>query len=325
MIRDNDAGQDVHLSPGSIAALIKSSYEKIRPFIHKTQLLRDERLNLWLKCEHEQKTGSFKLRGAIAKLASIPPGSEIVTASTGNHGLAVAHAAEIFGHTPHVFLPLTASPKKKEKLKSSNAILHDVDGNSLDAELAAKKYANEKDLTWVSPYNDEWIISGQGTIGIELTDSISTISKMYITVGGGGLISGIASWIKSHDPGIEIIGCQPINSPEMYLSTLAGTVVNAPASPDTLSDGSAGPLEYDSITFPLCRQLVDRYILVDENEIAASIKYMWQQYGMIVEGAAGVALSAAITDEQRKKEESAIVILCGGNIDAKIHRNICAS
>ena len=110
----------------------------------------------------------------------------------------------------------------------------------------------------------------------------------------------------------------------MYLSTLAGTVVNAPESMETLSDGSAGPLEYDSITFPLCRQLVDRYILVDENEIAASIKYMWQQYGMIVEGAAGVALSAAITDEQRKKEESAIVILCGGNIDAKLHRNICA-
>ena len=156
-----------------------------------------------------------------------------------------------------------------------------------------------------------------------MVDQGFKIDKLYITVGGGGLISGIASYFNVISPHTEIIGCQPVNSPEMYLSQLAGHVVMAPEELPTLSDGSAGPLEEDSITFGLCRSLVDRYILVNENQIRQAIRDVYKNHDMVVEGAAGVAYAAALLDSDRKESEIAIVVLCGGNIDPLVHREIC--
>jgi threonine dehydratase len=313
----------LQITPGYIAGLIDDAYARIQPHLLHTRLLLDQENRLFLKCENEQTTGSFKWRGALAKLSLFEPGQFIVTASTGNHGLGIANAAILYGLKAKIFIPSTASPQKIEKLLKLGADITKVDGDSLFAETSGKAYAAQHGLPWVSPYNDVDVISGQGTIGFELTKDLPEVNKVYITVGGGGLISGIGSWIKSEIPNVKVIGCQPLNSPEMYLSVQAGHVVNAPEELPTLSDGSAGPLEEDSITFPLCRALVDRFILVTESEIEDAIRYLFQNHQLVVEGAAAVAMAAAMKDDKHMPGDQSVVILCGGNIDPAVHQRIC--
>lgn len=310
------------IKPEEISSRISPSYQRIKSYINHTRLVLDPLQGLWLKCENEQKTGSFKWRGALSKLSLLQTGQNIVTASTGNHGLAVANASQIFGLNATIYVPESASSMKVEKIKKTGANIVKVKGDSLIAELAGKKFALENNLPWISPYNDPDVIAGQGTIGIELLQDLSRVNRAYITVGGGGLISGVASFLKNVDPNVEIIGCQPENSPEMYLSILADHVVTAPDAKDTLSDGSAGPLEEDSITFPLCQQLVDRFMLISENEIEDALRYLFDQHQLVVEGSAGVAMAAAMKDQ---KSDNSVVILCGGNIDPTLHQSICNS
>lgn len=316
-------GEDDQLNSGYFSSLISHAYQRIRDHIIHTRLVFDPTHSLWLKCENEQKTGSFKWRGALSKLSLFTPGQTLITASTGNHGLGVANAAVLFGLKARIFLPATASPKKIEKLKALGADLIQVDGDSLDAEIQGKEYAALHHLPWVSPYNDEAIIAGQGTIGLEISKRLPELDKIYVTVGGGGLISGIGSWIRHHHTDAEIIGCQPVKSPEMYLSILSGRVVMAPESLTTLSDGSAGPLEEDSITFPICQDVIDRFILVSEEEIEVAIRHLYHQHHLVVEGAAGVAMAAAMKDSLRHPGNTSVVVLCGGNIDTKVHERIC--
>lgn len=310
--------------PGFFSGLVAAAYTRIKAHVIPTRLVRDDKYNLWLKCENEQETGSFKWRGALAKLSLFKPGQHIITASTGNHGLGVASASLLYGLKAKIFIPVSASAKKVEKLIALGADLQRVDGDSLDAEKAGKEFARAQGLPWVSPYNDPDVISGQGTIGLEITEALPELDKIYITVGGGGLISGIGSWIRTYHPGVEIIACQPIHSPEMYLSIMAGHVVNAPESLTTLSDGSAGPLEEDSITFGLCDELVDRFLLVSEDEIEKAIKHLFHTHELVVEGAAAVAMAAAIKDPLRRATDQSVIILCGGNIDSAIHKKICS-
>jgi len=288
----------------------------------RTRVVWDEAIAAWLKCEQEQHTGSFKWRGALARLYERPPGSELIAASTGNHGLAVARAARMFGHSATIYLPATAAGAKKKKLEEAGVRLVEVSGDSLAAELAGKSAAQASGSTWVSPYNDPLVIAGQGTIGVELLDQLPDLARVYVTVGGGGLVSGIASVLKEFRPGIEIIGCQPAQSPEMSLSVRAGRVVDFPEAGATLSDGSAGPLEPDSITFPVCQTLVDRWILVSEEEIRTAMRQLYRTHGMVTEGAAGVAYAAATKDDRTGRSGSMAVILCGGNIDPEVFRQI---
>lgn len=305
----------------TISPSISHAYNRIAEYIIPTRIVFDESTRLCLKCEHEQKTGSFKWRGALSKISSLQNSSGIVTASTGNHGLAVANAAKLFGYSAKIYVPENASKKKVQKIISTGAEVIKVNGDSLDAELAGKQDAIDNNLSWISPYNDVEVIAGQGTIGIEIERELPEINKVFITVGGGGLISGIASWLKSNQPHIEIIGCQPAHSREMYLSTIAGHVVDDPESSTTLSDGSAGPLENDSITFPICSSLIDRFVLISEEEIKHAIKHLYDHHQMIVEGAAGVAMAAAMKEDRTGGND--VVILCGGNIDPEVHNQIC--
>lgn len=308
--------------PAAIASRIATTHHRIQEHIRKTRLIADDTYHVWLKCENEQETGSFKWRGALSKLSLMNPGCRLVTASTGNHGLAVATAARLFGLEAKIFIPQKASSKKVEKLKALGADLEMIDGDSLDAELAGKAYALDGNVTWVSPYNDEDVIAGQGTIAAELAGDGEPIHRIYVTVGGGGLMSGIASWLSIHAPDTEIIGCQPLYSPEMFLSTQAGYVVTAPESLPTLSDGSAGPLEEDSITFDLCNLLIDRFVLIPEEEIKVAIRYAYEKHGLTIEGAAGVALAAAMREPNPDWRQRSIVVLCGGNIDPAVHQEI---
>lgn len=301
-----------------------TAYSRIKQYLNCTPVVFDNETGAWWKQENLQHTGSFKFRGALSKLSVLPERSKVVTASTGNHALGVVAAAQLFGHGVEIFLPDTASDLKMEKLMKAGAKLNLVKGNSLDAEIAAKEYAREHHLTWVSPYNDPEIISGQGTIAVELKEQIKDLDTVYVTIGGGGLVSGIGCYLKSINPDLRVIGCQPENSAEMYLSLLKGKVVDDPNALHTLSDGSAGPLEEDSITFPICQAIVDRIILVDELRIAEALRHAYLTHGIIIEGAAGVAIAAATSDNQREGKNAA-VILCGGNIDPVVHKQILSN
>jgi threonine dehydratase len=298
-----------------LAATTSRIYPRITPHLLRTPVVFDPEANAWLKCEQDQHTGSFKWRGALAKLFGLQPGTRIIAASTGNHGLAVAGAGKIFGHRVTVYLPASASTAKRAKLLAAGIELVEVPGDSLDAELAGKAAAEASGAVWVSPYNDPDVIAGQGTIGLELLAQLPAVASVYITVGGGGLISGIAAFLKSHRPGIEIIGCQPARSREMSLSIRAGRVVDDPEAEPTLSDGSAGPLEPDSITFSLCQNLVDRWMVIPEDEIEDALRRVYRLHRMVVEGAAGVAYAAAWRERDKQVEGEKVVILCGGNID----------
>jgi threonine dehydratase len=314
--------QHIETAEGSIRPHILET-----PLIYSTQLSFCTGAEVFLKMENHQHTGSFKARGAMHKVLSIQSGMssslpEIITASTGNHGLGVARALQITGLQGKICIPENASKAKVAALKRYpvELIVHGAD--SLETELFAKQQAQEAGAAWISPYNDPEIIAGQGTIGIELTRQLENIGAVYVTVGGGGLISGIATWFAEHSPQTEIIGCLPENSPEMKLSVDAGHIVHLEYPKYTLSDGSAGGMEEGSMTFPICQALVNRYILVSEQEIAESIRSINETHDERIEGAAGVAVAAMLKDAGRYAGVNVVAVICGGNIDDEKFKQI---
>ncbi len=305
---------------------IQSAEQRIRPHTLTTPLMESRELSglvgakVFLKLESEQHTGSFKARGSLNKMLALTATgkqSGIVTASTGNHALGCARALEITGTNGIIFLPENASPAKVAALKHYKAELQFFGTNSLETELHAKQYAHKNSKVWVSPYDDPQIIGGQGTIGIELIRQLDHFDAAFITIGGGGLISGIGTYLKAHRPETKIIGCLPENSPEMKLSLDKGTVVTLDEYKETLSDGSAGGVEEDAITFPICQQVVDECLLVSEDEIAAAIKFMVYKHRKIIEGAAGVTIASLIRNKEKFKNKTVVLVICGCNIDAE--------
>ena len=238
--------------------------QRIRPYIRKTPLepARLADLSVYLKVEALQKTRSFKLRGALNKLLSLSPEAlqrGVVTASTGNHGLAVAFGLDLLNAPGKIVLPETAAPKKVALLHRYNVELVFNGQDSATSEAYARHLARSSGQLFVSPYNDWDVVAGQGTIGIELCDQVPALRSIYVPVGGGGLISGIAGYLKAVQPEIEVVGCVPAHSPVMHECVEAGEIVPGTVKP-TLSDGTAGGVEAGAITFPLCRDLVDRWV-----------------------------------------------------------------
>ncbi len=281
----------------------------------------------FLKLENRQHTGSFKARGSlnkILKIAASNPAASVITASTGNHALGVARALEITGLHGTIVLPRNAAEYKIMKLETFGAELEFVEGTSLDAELAAKEIAKKSGDIWISPYNDPDIIAGQGTIGLEIHEQVPDADAVFVTVGGGGLVSGIAGVLKYLNPEIDLIGCQPVNSPEMKLSVEAGHIVEFPDTP-TLSDGSAGGIEPGAITFPVCQQLIDTFCLADESEIRENIRSIFEKTGEVIEGAAGVAVACARKLYAGRRYRNPVIVICGGNIEEATFHAITGS
>jgi len=313
------------------AALIQKAHKRIQkntlltPLLYSRELSKIVSGNVYLKLESEQHTGSFKARGSLNKIMSLSDAERhqgTVTASTGNHGLGFARACEISGAKGIVFLPQKAAQSKIDALGFYDVELKFHEGSSLDTEIFAKQFADENGKTWVSPYNDLEIIAGQGTIGIELMTQLEGIDNICATVGGGGLISGIASYVKDADSDIAVIGCQPVNSPEMSLSVEKGEITNLPTFIPTLSDGSAGGIEDGSITFPICQSLIDDFILIKEEDIEKAIRFVAHTHHRIIEGAAGVSVAAVMTNKERFKGQHTVIIICGGNIDIELFKSI---
>lgn len=312
--------------------------ERIRPHVAETPLLPSPLLSeatgaqLFLKLENRQHTGSFKLRGATNKLLCLTASERaagVITASTGNHGLAVAHAASRLGVAAAIFMPESASPRKVAALRDFPVELRFVPGDAVNAELAARRAAEESGRVFVSPYNDPEVVAGQGSVAVEMLTQQPDLDTIFVAVGGGGLIGGIGSYLKDlpgfGKPGssspIRVIGCLPQNSPVMLASVRAGRIVEMDGLP-TLSDGTAGGIEPKAITFDICRAVVDEWMTVSEEEIAAAMRLVYSETGEVIEGAAGVAVAALLQSGQRCAGKSVGVVICGGNIDDVLFQEI---
>ena len=301
--------------------------KRIKKYIRETPVEFSQYLseigecNVYLKLENQQITGSFKLRGALNKVLSLPKEKPVITASTGNHGLAVAHALNIVKGSGSIYLPINTAKTKVDALSYGKTELFFQGNDSQETEAYARKIAEKEGKTFISPYNDIEIIGGQGTIAVELIKQVETIDVLLVSVGGGGLISGIAGYLKSIKPDIDIIACFPENSPVMYESIKKGKIIEMVSKP-TLSDGTAGGIEKGSITFNFCKSLIDDFILVTEEEIADAIKLIVEKHHMIIEGAAGVTVASFLKNREKFKNKNVVLILCGANIGFEQLKNI---
>jgi len=307
--------------PAQIGAIDQAA-ERIQPYVRTTPLDHSLYLSrllgaeVFLKLENMQHTGSFKVRGAMNKLLSLTPEQRqagVATASSGNHGAAVAYGARALGLRALIFVPKHAAPTKVAAIREFGAELRFAGDDVAQTEAIAREYAVRHELAYIPPYNDWDVVFGQGTIGLELLAQLPDVDTVFVTVGGGGLIGGIASYLKSARRPITVVGCLPERSPVMAASVQAGRIVELPALP-TLSDGSAGGIEPDSITFALCRDLVDEYVLVSEEEIGAALRLALDPLHYQIEGAAAVALAGLVQRPDYLRGRRAAVILCGANI-----------
>src|SRR5262245_3962998 len=295
---------------------------RIRPLVRETPVdysLHLSRLgdaNVYLKLEHLQHTGSFKLRGATNKILSLNETQlrrGVIAASTGNHGMGVCYAARYLGTTATIYLPQNIPEQKLAKIKTLGGTLVTSNDDCLDAEKNARAVANESGQVFISPYNDPMVIAGQGTIGIELARQLDRIDMVFVAVGGGGLISGIATFLKSVNPRTRIIGCWPANSRVLYECLRAGRIIDFPEEP-TLSESTTGGVEEESVTLPLCQQLLDDHALVCESEIREAMRLVFNKEHRIIEGSAAVAVAAYMKMRDKCAGKNVVIILCGRNI-----------
>jgi threonine dehydratase len=290
------------ITPQDIVSRIPIARQSIAGAVYRTPLEPSIWLStvtggeVLLKLECYQPTGSFKVRGAIASISQLDPAERergVVTASAGNHGLGVAYAASRLGVQATVVVPENASPAKVAALERYPIELL-RGGPSYDtAERKALQIAQETGAIFVSPYNDPWVVAGQGTIGVEIVEDDPHLDAVLVPVGGGGLISGIAAWLKAVDPRVAVIGVQSAASPAMERALRAGSLVEIPIEP-TLADGLAANIQPGSITFDLATEVVDRVVLVSEEEIAQGVRDAFHEIHLPLEGSAVVGMTALV-------------------------------
>ncbi len=305
---------------------IEEACSRIYGLVRQTpvaRLPRDPRIpastRAYAKLEQLQVTGSFKLRGAANKILSLPPDAAsagVVTSSTGNHGLGVAAAAKFKGIDAEVFLSSQVPEAKWKKIEAYGARIRMVGDNPLDAEIAARTAAQESHRTYVSPYNDWQVIAGQGTIAVELLRQIDGLDAVFIATGGGGLISGIGTYLRALSPRTEVVGCWPKNSRVLYECLRAGKIIEFPET-YTLSESTAGGVEPASITFELAQAAIHRAVLVTEDEILNAMRWS-RQRDWTIEGSAGVALGAFFKEAALYADKSVAIVFCGGNLSPEV-------
>ena len=313
-----------------IAQEVIAAERRIRPYIRKTILeyspyySKLAAADVRFKLENLQHTGSFKLRGAMNKMLSLSRAQRtrgVVTASTGNHGAAMAYGLGKLNATGIVFVPQNASTGKVQAIEQLGAEVRYFGDDTADTEAQARNFAKKHGLAYIPPYNDLQVIGGQGTIALELSKELNKIDAVFVALGGGGLISGIAAYLKSIHPEVEIIGCSPQNSQVMIRSVDAGKILDLPSMP-TLSDGTAGGIEPGAVTFDLCRELINDYETVTEDEIKQSLVKFLETQHMLIEGSAAVAVAAMVKRRDRLAGKNVVVIICGANISVEMLRTV---
>jgi threonine dehydratase len=274
--------------------------------------------------ENEQHTGSFKLRGAMNKVLSLSEDERargVVAASTGNHGAAVAYTLGKLGVKGTVYVPENSVATKLDAIRKLGAEVRMHGADCTDAEREARSVAEAENLCYISPYNDPHVAGGQGTLAVELVSQLDRIDAVFVSLGGGGLISGVAGYLKHEHPGVHVVGCSPQNSMVMIESVRAGEILDLPSLP-TLSDGTAGGVEAGAITFDTCRDLVDEYAAVSEEEIADELRDFVRAHDITIEGAAAVAIASLLQTQDRYARQNVVIVICGGNINPETLQDV---
>ena len=310
-----------------LQSLCHEAAGRISPHIRHTPVEYSHALSevsgaeVYLKLENLQTTGSFKLRGATNALLSLGGGATgVVAASSGNHGMAVAHAARVAGLYPLIFVPEGAAPSKVEAIEALGAEIRRVEGDPVLAETTARTHADETGLPYLSPYNDPRVVAGQGTIGVELASDLDRVDVLFASLGGGGLISGAGGYLKGAR-GTRVVACSPVNSAVMHESLLAGRILDLPSLP-TLSDGTAGGVEPGAITFDLCREIVDDSLTVSEDEIRVAMRMIIGRHHTLIEGSAAVAVAAFLQTADRWAGKQVAIVLCGANVGIGVLKKV---
>lgn len=309
---------------------VVNAQQTIQPFIQETALYESHFFSkfcdskVFLKLENEQITNSFKIRGAYNKLlnlTSIEKQKGIITASSGNHAQAVALVAAQLNIPAKIIVPNNTPLTKLDKIKQYPVILELVGNNYDESENYALSLAKKENLTYISAYNDELIIAGQGTIGLEILEVLPTVTDLLVPLGGGGLLSGIAIAVKHLNPKIRIFGIQTEACPAFYESLKVGEIVDVEMS-DSIADGMYGGIEKGSITFDIIKELVDDVLVVKESIISRSIALLWQKDKVKVEGAAASAIAPLLQFKKNFKNKIIVSIISGGNIDSNLFEKI---
>ncbi len=304
---------------------ICAAYDRVKPVVHRTPVLASQSLDaisgnaLFFKCENFQRVGAFKIRGAYNKIASLTAEERrrgVVAFSSGNHAQGVALAARLLGTSAKIVMP-TDSPKSKlNGTRSYGAEIVPYDRQKEDREVIGRKISDEEGRILVPPFNDEFIMAGQGTIGIEMTDQVGELDYVFFPVGGGGLISGNAVSLKHLMPNVKIIGVETQTANDVWLSVRAGHIVTI-KPPDTIADGMR-TLAPGAKTFEVIRQLVDDVLLVRDEEVVTAMELIYSRLKIVVEPTAAVPLAAVLRNELNLHGRHIGLVLSGGNVDMDV-------
>ena len=301
---------------------IRAARELLRGVTHVTPVLTSRALNtqadatLWFKAENLQKTGSFKARGAYVRVhaaASAPPVASLVTASSGNHGQAVAWAARAHGLPAHIVVPTTAAEAKVAAALAYGATVERAGTQSRDRLARAADLAQQPGWIYIPPYDDDLVMSGQATVGAEILDQVSLFDTVVVPIGGGGLIAGVASAVKAAHPDVAVIGVEPEGAASSFMSRQAGSRVELPSGL-SIADGLTTVLP-GARTFPIIQEAVDRLVTVSDASILSAMALLMTRLKTVIEPSGAAAAAWALGDDQPLRGRRAVVILSGGNID----------
>jgi threonine dehydratase len=287
------------------------------PVVKSPQLTQSPGQSVVLKLENLQITGSFKVRGAANRLLALTQAERddgIVTCSSGNHGRAVSYVAELLGIPATICVPQWVDPVKLAAIRrhGAEAVLH---GTTYDeAEERSLEIARERGLSYIHPFDDPCIIAGQGTIGLELLEQCSSLDTVLVPLSGGGLIAGIAIALKSHDPTITVVAVSALHASVMLQSLRAGRPITAPEQ-ETIANALSGGIDLNNRhTFRLVRDLVDKHILVSEEEIRSAMIFAAEEQKLVVEGGGAVGIAALRGGHATQLGENIAVVISGGNV-----------
>ncbi|HEV2146955.1 MAG TPA: pyridoxal-phosphate dependent enzyme [Longimicrobiaceae bacterium] len=271
-----------------------------------------------LKLENLQRTGAFKLRGAVNALAALAPEARargVVTASAGNHGMGVAWAARALGVPAHVFVPDTAAATKRRRIARFGAALREVPGGYDEAHHAAEEHARETGLPFVNAFSDFQVVAGQGTVGLEVLQELPGARTLVVPAGGGGLIGGIGVVARALGASVRVVGVQTDATSALHDSLAAGELRSPPVVP-TLCEGLSGDI--DARSLELARRVVDEVVLVSEDAVRRAIRHLYLEEGIVAEASAAVSVAALLEGAVPGLRGPVVAVLSGGNIDAAL-------
>ena len=311
-----------HSMPAPNLADIRAAHARVAPRIHRTPLLSATRLGarvgvtLFHKCESLQKTGSFKVRGALNNVSQLDAAARkrgVITVSAGNHAQALAWAARDAGVRCTVVMPKAASRMKVDASRGYGAevVLHGA--SSIEAFAHAHALAEERNLTFVHPFDDPAVIAGQGTVGLEILEQLEDVDDVVVPIGGGGLIAGIATAIKESRPEVRVYGVEPAGAAVMRKSLDEGHPVRL-ESIKTIADGLAAPMAGD-VTFPIVKHYVDDVVLVTDEEIMSAMREILFSAKLLAEGGGAAATAAILSGKLKLEGRRVVAVMSGGNVD----------